>query len=300
MDQENKLPSEATLLENNEEISPMEAEPKSSDPISLPDDALADSPLEDYNEEVKNDELFPSSLDDEEDFLDEDDGLFTDEELAAFSKKESTSVPSSKNTSEDAEEENVPDVLPEDNNKKTVTATDRVRSAFDIVEMFVFAMAFVLMAMAFLFRHSVVDGSSMDNTLHDGEHLIISDVFYTPKQGDIVVVQDLSKKALHPELAHPIVKRVIATEGQTVMISPRGEIYVDGELLEEDYVYIDDPYYIYDPLFITVPEDSVFLMGDHRNVSLDSRSSAGAFSKDAILGKVILRFSPLDRFGIVK
>ena len=59
--------------------------------------------------------------------------------------------------------------------------------------MFVFALAFVLIAMAFFFRHSVVDGSSMANTLLDGEHLIISDLFYIPKTGDIVVVQDVSK-----------------------------------------------------------------------------------------------------------
>ena len=139
----------------------------------------------------------------------------------------------------------------------------------------------------------------MENTLLDGEHLIISDLFYTPKQGDIVVVQDLSKKDLHPELSKPIVKRVIATEGQTVMIMPSGDVYVDGELLDEDYVYIDVSEYHYKELSLVVPEDSVFLMGDHRNVSLDSRSSAGAFSEDAILGKVILRFAPLDRFGRV-
>jgi signal peptidase I len=95
------------------------------------------------------------------------------------------------------------------------------------------------------------------------------------------------------------VKRVIATEGQTVMILPSGAVYIDGELLDEDYVYIDDPNYLYKELCLVVPKDSVFLMGDHRNVSLDSRSSAGAFSEDAILGKVILRFAPLDRFGRV-
>ena len=300
MDQENKLPSEAILPETIEEISSEMAEKMVSEPVLLPDDALADNNIED-NIEIKNEEMFPTSLDEEEDLFEEDDGLFTDEELAAFSKKDSTSDLTPKKTLEaDLEDESVPDVLPEGSTSKKVMTTDRVRGAFDIVEMFVFAMAFVLMTMAFCFRHSVVDGSSMDNTLHDGEHLIISDVFYTPKKGDIVVVQDLSKEALHPELSHPIVKRVIATEGQTVMISPRGEIYVDGELLEEDYIYIDDPYYVYDPLFLTVPEDSVFLMGDHRNVSLDSRSSAGSFSEDAILGKVILRFSPLNRFGIVK
>ena len=165
-----------------------------------------------------------------------------------------------------------------------------------------FALAFVLVAMAFCFRHSVVDGGSMENTLYDREHLIISDLFYSPKNGDIVVVQDLSKAHTSKELAKPIVKRVIATEGQTIMIRSNGEIYVDGELLQEDYVYIDDPEYQYDELpLMTVPEGCVFLMGDHRNVSLDSRSAAGTFSEDAILGKVILRVFPLgDRFGKIE
>ena len=298
MDQENKLPSEAMLSENNEEFSSPTEEKSDFEQILLPDDALADSCKEDNSIEIRNEEMFPSSLD-EEDFLEEDDGLFTDEELKAFSKQESGRSQIAKGESDfDAEvTENLGSAA--ETAKKRVSFADRVRGAFDIVEMFIFAMAFVLVAMAFCFRHSVVDGGSMDNTLHDGEHLIISSLFYTPKQGDIVVVQDLSKKDAHPELSHPIVKRVIATEGQTVMIVPSGDVYVDGELFSEDYVYIDDPYYRYDELYLTVPENTVFLMGDHRNVSLDSRSSAGTFSEDAILGKVILRFAPLDRFGFV-
>lgn len=297
MDQENKILDEAQLQEETEENATAPLGESDTDQLALPDDALAETSFEEPT--VKSEAMFPSSLEDEEDFLDEDDGLFTDEELAAFSKKDSHRVSSQKNDI-NTDEEDAEGALPvAENNKKTVSLAQRVRSAFDIVEMFVFAMAFVLIAMAFCFRHSVVDGGSMENTLHDGEHLIISDLFYTPKQGDIVVVQDLSKKDLHPELTKPIVKRVIATEGQTVMILPSGAVYVDGELLDEDYVYIDDRDYLYKEIAIVVPKDSVFLMGDHRNVSLDSRSSAGAFSEDAILGKVILRFAPLDRFGRV-
>lgn len=297
MDQENKILDEAQLQEENNENLPAVLGESDTALPPLPDDALADASFEESV--AKPEAMFPSSLEDEEIFLDEDDGLFTDEELAAFSKKESRRVSSVKNdTNTDAEDLDGASAIAE-SGKKKISLTERIRAAFDIVEMFVIAMAFVLIAMAFCFRHSVVDGGSMENTLHDGEHLIISDLFYTPKQGDIVVVQDLSKKDLHPELAHPIVKRVIATEGQTVMILPSGAVYIDGELLDEDYVYIDDPNYLYKEICLVVPKDSVFLMGDHRNVSLDSRSSAGAFSEDAILGKVILRFAPLDRFGRV-
>lgn len=297
MDQENKILDEAQLQEENNENLPAVLGESDTALPPLPDDALADASFEESV--AKPEAMFPSSLEDEEIFLDEDDGLFTDEELAAFSKKESRRVSSVKNdTNTDAEDSDGASAIAE-SGKKKISLTERIRAAFDIVEMFVIAMAFVLIAMAFCFRHSVVDGGSMENTLHDGEHLIISDLFYTPKQGDIVVVQDLSKKDLHPELAHPIVKRVIATEGQTVMILPSGAVYIDGELLDEDYVYIDDPNYLYKEICLVVPKDSVFLMGDHRNVSLDSRSSAGAFSEDAILGKVILRFAPLDRFGRV-
>ena len=300
MDQENKLPSEIPMPEETNEKNVPEMADTNAVPLSLPDDALAEIDVEKI--ETKPEALFPSSLDDEDDFIEEDDdGLFTDEELAALIKKEKSDYAiSSKVAESDISGEDVPDVFVEKDVKKKVTMSERVRNAFDIVEMFVLAMAFVLLAMAFCFRHSVVDGGSMDNTLQDGEHLIISDLFYTPKQGDIVVVQDLSKEKYHPELSHPIVKRVIATEGQTVMILPSGQVYIDGDLLVEDYVYIDEPYYRYDELYLTVPEGCVFLMGDHRNVSLDSRSSAGAFSEDAILGKVILRFAPLDRFGLVE
>ena len=83
------------------------------------------------------------------------------------------------------------------------------------------------------------------------------------------------------------------------MITSDGRVYVDGVLLDEPYVYIDTYDYTYDTLKMTVPEGYVFLMGDHRNVSLDSRSPAGPFSEDAILGKVVLRFLPIDRFGTV-
>ena len=175
MDRENKILDEAQLQGENEENVPAPLGESDTNQLPLPDDALAENSFEEST--VKPEEMFPSSLEDEEDFFDEDDGLFTDEEIAAFSKKESAKLPPFKNhTNADAEDAEA--LTPSaENVKKTLSFSERVRSAFDIVEMFVFAMAFVLIAMAFCFRHSVVDGGSMENTLLDGEHLIISDLF---------------------------------------------------------------------------------------------------------------------------
>ncbi len=276
-----------------------------SDEMLVPDDAFA--PENEEGASLADAELLPQSLSDEDDFsLDEDDGLFTDEEIASLLPAADEQFPTESAPVQSSDPENASastDASAPENqavveNKCACERTKAVDSFFDIAEMFVFALAVVLIAMSFFFRHSVVDGSSMENTLFEGEHLIISDFFYTPKQGDIVVVQDASKADAYPTLSNPIIKRVIATEGQTVSIRYNGEVYVDGVLLNEEYVKVDFSHY-YDELSVTVPEGCLFLMGDHRNVSLDSRE-AGCFREEAILGKVILRFLPFDRFGTVK
>lgn len=140
-----------------------------------------------------------------------------------------------------------------------------------------------------------VVGSSMVDTLHEGDRIIISNLFYTPKQGDIVV---LRKETLRDDA---IVKRVIAVAGQTVDIDfEKGIVYVDG-------VAIDEPY-IYEPTFacedfdgeVTVPDGCVFCMGDNRNGSTDSRDSrVGMIDTREILGRAILRVYPLNVFGTV-
>ena len=152
----------------------------------------------------------------------------------------------------------------------------------------------------FLFRHSVVEGESMENTLFAGEHLIITDVFYKPKCGDIIVFEDYSTG-----YTTAIVKRVIATEGQTVRIAKEG-VYVDGVFLDNEYyAHADAEDYNYlanvDSRFIedyTIPEGEVFVMGDHRDHSSDSRTF-GTIHEETILGKVILRFYPFNKFGSV-
>ena len=187
----------------------------------------------------------------------------------------------------------------------------KIDGIFDFIELFVFTLAAVLIITTFLLRYSVVDGDSMQNTLQDDEKLLISDLFYTPQRGDVIVFEDYTTV-----LKKPLVKRIIATEGQTVRIALDG-VYVDGEKLDEPYVYTDGLPYLYDvtpksairnnPDFeyeygryyqITVPEGELFVMGDHRSKSTDSRD-IGTIRADAVLGKVILRIYPFDSFGSV-
>ena len=178
--------------------------------------------------------------------------------------------------------------LPPYNSKKP----RRIDNRFDFVELFIFTLLIVMVLTSFIFRHSIVEGGSMQNTLQDGEHLIISDAFYTPCRGDIVVCEDYTTG-----LRKPIVKRIIAIAGDTVDISVDGVISVNGEILQEEYVFIDGKAY-YEPLNIVVPDGEIFVMGDHRNASTDSREF-GCVDADSILGKVLLRFYPFDKFGTV-
>ncbi len=170
----------------------------------------------------------------------------------------------------------------------------RIDRFFDFVELVVFTLLAVMIVTSFFFRHSIVDGESMENTLHSGEHLIISDLFYTPKRGDVIVCEDYTTA-----IPKPIVKRVIAIEGDTVKITPDGNVFVNGNLLDEsEYVHIDDLGYHYRDLELTVPKNELFVMGDHRNKSTDSRE-IGTVSEDSVLGKVLLRFYPFNKFGKV-
>ena len=163
---------------------------------------------------------------------------------------------------------------------------------FDAAELFIITLFIVLGVTSVFFRHSIVDGPSMMNTLTDGDHLIISDIFYEPKAGDIVVCYS-------DQLKKNIVKRVIATEGQTVVIK-NNEVYVDSVKLDEDYVYIDNNRYRYQDGQWTVSDGCIFVMGDHRNNSTDSRSElVGEIDTRFVIGKVVIRLYPFSKFGSV-
>lgn len=148
-------------------------------------------------------------------------------------------------------------------------------------------------------RLTRVDGDSMNNTLENGELMLVWSLGYTPKQGDIVVLNKTTADFLGNRA---IVKRVIATGGQTVDIDYNtGTVYVDGDPLDEPYIREE----MYLPYVSTmqqthweVPEGSIFVMGDNRNASTDSRDDRlGTIDEDYVLGKVVLGLWPLSRVG---
>ncbi len=164
---------------------------------------------------------------------------------------------------------------------------------YDWIETFCFALALMVVLFIFVFRYVTVDGNSMMNTLQDQDKLIISNFNYTPQTGDIVVIYIEGQNK-------PYIKRVIATEGQTVKIDfEKWQVFVDGELLEEDYVLRREGDMHYAAFYngeFTVPEGQVYVMGDNRNDSTDSRV-LGCLDEHNIIGRVIVRLAP--NFGTV-
>ena len=156
---------------------------------------------------------------------------------------------------------------------------------------FVFWLTGILLVFLLLFRVVVVTGPSMNRTLFGGDYLLLlNNVLYTqPKQGDILVA---AKDSFHD--GEPIIKRVIATEGQWVDIDfEAGIVYVNGTALEEPYVNTPTNLHEGVEFPLMVDEGCVFVMGDNRNESLDSRSpEIGQIDKREILGKAIFLFLP--------
>ena len=166
---------------------------------------------------------------------------------------------------------------------------------YDWIQCIIFALVFCVLLFVFGARMVNVVGHSMVPTLEQNDKVIISNLFYHPKQGDIVV---LRKQTLMDE---PIVKRIIATEGQTVDIDfDDGVVYVDGKALDEPYV--NAPVHDRENFEgkITVPKGSVFVMGDNRNNSKDSRSPmVGALERKMIKGHVRCVVFPLSKARIL-
>ena len=178
----------------------------------------------------------------------------------------------------------------------------------DYVEIFVVAICAVILLFSVAFRTCTVDGSSMNNTLLDGEILLVSNLFYTPEREDVIVFHN-NDGSLGTHLNKPLVKRVIGVGGDTVTIDHSEHVITvtskDGETfeLEGEYVYLDpnrgDPFY--GKQEYVVPEGKLFVMGDNQRNSLDSRYSSIGFVDDrSVLGKVCFRIVPFSKFGTVK
>lgn len=174
---------------------------------------------------------------------------------------------------------------------------------FDWLEIIVCAIIIVVLIFTFVFRVVTIIGQSMENTVFEGEKLIISNWFYTPKAGDVVVIsRNIDNTPGDSASGGPIIKRIIATENQVVNIDfSTGVVYVDGVALDEPYTKTPTNLK-YDIEFpVTVKPGCVFCLGDNRNESLDSRSSAigdnGMIDTRYILGRVVFRVFPFNRMG---
>ena len=177
------------------------------------------------------------------------------------------------------------------NKKKEEESLSFEKSVILYLHDLIHLLAIVLIVFVFLFRIVVVSGSSMYSTLWNGDWLLVTgSVFYNePQAGDIVVA---SKDSFNS--GEPIIKRVIATEGQTVDIDfNEGIVYVDGVALQEDYTYTPTNVEEGITFPITIAEGCIFAMGDNRNGSRDSRDpSIGMIDTWELLGKAIFLLFP--------
>lgn len=162
------------------------------------------------------------------------------------------------------------------------------------------AVVCIVLVFTFVGRITRVEGSSMVDTLHDGDLLILRSIGYRPRQGDIVVLNKTTDETYSLLQGDAIVKRVIATGGQTVRIDyAENAVYVDDERLEEPYLSEvmlprTGPFSGQTP--VKVPEGSVFVMGDNRNGSTDSRHELlGTVDEGYIMGKAVCVMFPLGR-----
>ena len=167
---------------------------------------------------------------------------------------------------------------------------------FEMFKSVIFLFAIISILFTFFIKDVNIDGQSMKNTLFDGDKAILTSFLYTPEVGDIVAID------AEQQIGKTIIKRVIATEGQTIKIDyDKNRVIVDGIVLDEDYVASPTimPTIGWD-VPETVPEGYVFVMGDNRWHSTDSRSTLiGLVDTRRILGRAVLRVTPFSKFGTI-
>lgn len=162
-------------------------------------------------------------------------------------------------------------------------------SAYYWVSTLVVSLLVLVIAFTFFLRIIRVDGDSMDSTLRDGDQLLMITTVSEYRRGDIVVVDRYT--------IEPLVKRVIAVGGDTIKIDTNGLVYLNGDLLSEPYAAKFTPQKGCTET-VVIPNGYVFLLGDNRSVSLDSRSEEiGLVLEKDLVGKAVFRVSPISALG---
>lgn len=171
-----------------------------------------------------------------------------------------------------------------------------VAGVYDILRSVFISASILILIITFVFTMVIVDGRSMQHTLESGDKIIVTKMGYQPKDGDVIVVGKSEDG-----YSKPIVKRVIAIEGQTLKIDfENQQVIVDGKVLDEPYISsetIEGTAEIPE----VIPEGYVFVMGDNRYISMDSRyKDIGLVNVDDIVGKAVFVLFPFDRFGFIE
>lgn len=182
-----------------------------------------------------------------------------------------------------------------------ITQEPKKKKKFDFVSTIIFLVCVVLFSylfVTFIGQRTTVSGSSMEPTLQNGDSLMVDKLSYRfgePQRFDIIIFPPrLNEDTLY-------IKRVIGLPGETVRIDDYGNIYIDGEILDEDYglEIIRNPGQANMPIFLG--DDEYFVLGDNRNNSSDSRvPQVGTVNKKEIVGKAFMRIFPFNKISILR
>ena len=183
------------------------------------------------------------------------------------------------------------------NEKETEKKMDVKKEILSWVFYILFVVVLTYLIIHFVGQRTMVDGRSMENTLQNGDNLIVEKLSYRfgdPERFDIIVFPPYDTKEYY-------IKRIIGLPGETVQIDEAGTIYIDGEVLEENYGLETIRYPGRAIEEIELGEEEYFVLGDNRNNSVDSRSEdVGNISRDQIIGRAWVRIWPLSDIGLLK